>query len=344
MHTQIVKVIASTCSRLNDWLATQQDSTIFHSCDWSGVLEETYGYHPLYFTLEKSGRYCGCLPVMEVLSRFTGKRGVCLSFSDYCGSIVQNEEDFKLLFDSVVSYGRSRKWRYIEFRGEAFLAKETPSKIYSHHVIELSPDDDFMLSRIRKSTVRNIHKAVKEGVTVEMSSTLDGIMQFYKLHCLTRKRQGLPPQPEKYFKKLHEKIICRNLGFTGLARQGDVMVAGLVCLHFGIHAIYKYGASDAELQHLRANNLLFWETMRTCSRQGFRYFSLGRTDLENNGLLNFKNGWGGKKSDLNYYRYDVAAARFSCVKEVSWGVKVLLKRMPVCVLRLLGELAYPHLG
>lgn len=335
-----------TAPELATWLENAKQTTIFHSTSWARVIAESYDYQPVFLALSQHGNLKACLPVMEVDSPFTGKRGVCLSFSDYCGAIAEDSEEFRLLFDAVRDYGRVRKWRYIEFRGEPYLGNEKPFKSYAHHLIELSGDERLMLSRLRKSTVRGIQKAVREGVTVDVSETLGGVLDYYHLHCLTRRRQGLPPQPRSYFLKLHEHVIAEKLGFTALARQGDgAPMAGIICLRFGKNAIYKYGASITEFQHLRANNLLFWETISKCGRDGYDYLSLGRTDLDNEGLLVFKDGWGGRRTCLNYYRYDLAAERFisECPRELA-GYRWVLQKMPVGVLRMLGRIAYRHLG
>ncbi|WP_026841435.1 lipid II:glycine glycyltransferase FemX [Citrifermentans bremense] len=330
---------------VSHWLERCRETTIFHSASWARLMVDSYGYHPLYFMLYDSGTCRGCLPVMEVDSVFTGKRGVCLSFADYCGAIVEGVDDFALLLQAVLDYGRSRRWRYAEFRGEARLVNERASEVYAHHLIELSQDEELMLSRLRKSTARSIHKAVKEGVTVAIGTSLQETLEYYRLHCLTRRRQGLPPQPRRFFVNLHHHLIGRGLGFTAIARQGDATVAGVVCLHFGVNAIYKYGASDIEQQQLRANNLLFWELIKKCGRDGFRFLSLGRTDPKNEGLLNFKNGWGGNMSDLNYYRYDFTSGSFVAGEVTNLEpYRQLLRKLPVPLLRALGVLAYRHLG
>lgn len=330
---------------LAPWLEATAQSTIFHSVNWARVMAESYGFQPVCLVLSQGGRIRACLPVMEVKSTVTGSRGVCLSFSDYCCAIVEDGEEFRLLFNTLLEYGRVRKWRYLEFRGEPFLSGRTPCSIYAHHIIRLSTDEQFMLSRLRKSTARSIQKAVKEGVTVRMSDTMDGVMEYYDLHCLTRRRQGLPPQPKSYFIKLHEHVIAQGLGFTALARKQGVTMAGIICLHFGKNAIYKYGASDPDYQHLRANNLLFWEIIRKYGQDGFRYLSLGRTDLDNPGLVLFKDGWGGEQSCLNYYRYDLTSDKFipSGQADVSRYTGIL-KKMPVGVLKILGRMAYRHFG
>jgi len=332
-------------SEWNNELVSYGECTIFHSANWARLLADTYGYRPVYFTLSEQGLFKGCLPVMEVVSTFTGKRGVCLSFSDYCGSIVEGRDNFKLLFDSVLELGRISGWRYVEFRGENFLCNEMPRKIYAHHTIELSHDEELMLSRVRKSTARSIKKAVKEGVKVDICNSLQAVRDFYRLHCLTRRRHGLPPQPKSFFDKLHEHVISQRLGFTALARIGNVIVAGVVCLHFGRNAVYKYGASDVEFQYLRANNLVFWEMIKECARNGFDFCSLGRTDLRDEGLLVFKDGWGGMRTYMHYNRFDFVTNRFTRESdEHGRYYRNWFKKLPVNFLRILGDIGYRHMG
>jgi hypothetical protein len=342
------KVAVVNPLRSADWNETLLgcgQSTIFHSANWARLLAESYGYHPAYFTLSEQGAFTGCLPLMEVKSVLTGRRGVCLSFSDCCGAVAAGPEEFQLLFDSVLELGRMSGWRYVEFRGERFLSRELPAKAYAHHCIELSSDEHLMHSRLRKGTASSIKKAEKEGVKVEISNSLEGVRDFYRLHCLTRKRHGLPPQPVSFFDKLHEHVISQGFGFTALARHGETAVAGLICLHFGANAVYKYGASDEAFKQLSGTNLALWETIKQCARQGMRSLSLGRTDLDNEGLLTFKNGWGAERTVLNYYRYDFVSNGFVCDRERDLGVfKNVLRTLPLDVLKMIGRLAYRHMG
>ncbi|HBG07403.1 MAG: methicillin resistance protein [Geobacteraceae bacterium GWC2_58_44] len=329
----------------NEMLLSCDNCTIFHSANWARLLAESYGYHPAYFTLSEQERFRGCLPVMEVNSVLTGRRGVCLSFSDYCGALIREPEEFRLLFNGILELGRMSGWRYVEFRGEPFLGAEQPARIYAHHVLQLTEDVGEMHARLRESTARNIRKAEKEGVTVRICRSLQGVQDFYRLHCLTRKRHGVPPQSIRFFEKLHKHVISQELGFTALASHGRRTVAGVICLHFGKNAVYKYGASDETFQQLRANNLVLWEAIKKCAAEGYGSFSLGRTDLDNEGLLAFKNGWGGSRSELNYYRYDFARSAFVPDQERDREMyRNLLRKLPINVLRVLGEIAYRHMG
>jgi len=345
LDTKVAVVNPLISQHWNEMLLNCDGANIFHSSNWARLLIDSYGYHPRYFTVSEQGRFKGCLPVMEVNSMLTGRRGVCLSFSDYCGALLQEPEDFPRLFDRIIEFGRKNGWRYVEFRGEGFLNGELPAKVFVHHSLDLINDERQMHTRLRESTARNIRRSEKEGVTVRICRSLKGVKDFYRLHCLTRRRHGIPPQSIGFFEMLHKYVISMGFGFTVLASKGEVTVAGVICLHFGNNAVYKYGASDDRYQHLRPNNLVLWEAIKKCAREGFRSFSLGRTDLDNEGLLAFKNGWGGAKSILNYYKYDFATNNFICAPEQDLEVyRKVLRQLPIGVLRVLGKMAYRHMG
>src|SRR3954464_9442113 len=61
--------------------------SFFHSAAWARVLEDSYGYKPVYFALVENGALRALLPALEVDSWLTGKRGVSLPFSDACEAL-----------------------------------------------------------------------------------------------------------------------------------------------------------------------------------------------------------------------------------------------------------------
>src|SRR6202044_4760 len=72
---------------LTDWdasLAGQPQTSIFHGAAWAAVLKGTYGYKPKYFTIRQDGGLRSLLPLMEVDSWLSGRRGISLPFTDEC--------------------------------------------------------------------------------------------------------------------------------------------------------------------------------------------------------------------------------------------------------------------
>lgn len=330
----------------DDLVLDHIEPSVFYTSSWAKVLKTSYGYSPKYFTAEKGGMLSALLPVMEVRSSLTGRRGVSIPFTDYCEALVDDEEAFRMLVDRVVEYGRKSGWNYVELRGgQNYLAEAPVFESFFKHTLELRDDKRAMLASFRNSTVRNIKKAVEAGVETRVCTSLEAVHTYYHLHCLTRKRQGVPPQPFHFFKNIHEYVISKNRGFVVVASFGSKPVAGGVYFHFGRDAIYKFGASDISYQHLRANNLVMWEAIKWFSLNGYQSFCFGRTDVGDEGLRQFKNGWGTSEIHLNYYRFNVSDGEFVAGRSaVGLYSEKLLRRLPPRFLGLIGHVLYRHMG
>ena len=115
----------------------------------------------------------------------------------------------------------------------------------------------------------------------------------------------------------------------------------------GRSAVYKFGASDERLQHLRGNNLVMWSAIGKICPRRIRYFRLWtQTSLGNEGLFGkFKLSWGASETLLGYWRVDTNTGNVVTVPDRASGSQAALFRtLPVCVSRLVGSLAYRHIG
>jgi hypothetical protein len=169
--------------------------------------------------------------------------------------------------------------------------------------------------------------------------------EFYRLNVLTRREHGLPPQPFHFFRNVYDQIITKGLGFISVASIRNRTIAANVYFHFGNEVIYKYGASDNAFQHLRANNLVMWETIKWSTDYGFKKLNFGRTEPENLGLRQFKTGWGSTEYFIRYYKYDLQHDAFV---DDSFGInptyKKIFSKIPIPILNLLGRILYRHMG
>jgi hypothetical protein len=342
MDIEIINPI--TYPNWDDLLLSCPDYSFFHSSAWSRVLAESYGYTPLYFTVLEKRRVQALVPIMEVNSFITGKRGVSLPFTDFCDPIIPNGDPFLELLDYIIEYGDKNGWKYLELRGgQNFLSFNSPSSTYLGHTLHLSKDYGGLLSTFRDSTKRNIKKAVKEGVKAGIFNSLESIKDFYRLNCMTRRQHGLPPQPFSFFKKIHDHVISKNLGLVILASYSQRAIAGAVYFHFGEKVMYKYGASDLGHQEFRANNLVIWEAIKWYCQNGFKSLHFGRTEPENGGVIQFKSGWGTAEQQINFYRYDFKDGAFISGRSRTIGFhNSILRSMPVPILNKVGALFYRH--
>jgi Acetyltransferase (GNAT) domain len=322
-----------------------RDAGCFHTSAWAKVLHQTYKHHPFYLEFSRGRSLAALIPLMEVRSLFTGRRGVCLPFSDACEPLIFDREAMDLVRDRLVRFAQERCWKHLEIRGGKFfqLAPSASRKFYGH-TLELRNGAVESITRFASSVRRAIRKAERSDVSAVVLHNRPAIGDFYRLHVQTRRRHGLPPQPASFFLNIYEHIVKPGLGFVVLARCGSRPIAAAIFFRFGKNALYKYGASDKRFQEFRANNLVMWQGIQFLARNGAAKLHFGRTECENDGLRRFKLSWGTEEETIDYFRVDPSGRKCLIVAPSDFGLhKKIFARLPLAVNRLAGSMIYPHL-
>ena len=343
MSLQIVNPLE--ISNWDDLVLATGKASFFHSSAWARVLAESYGYKPVYFTYRENGKMLGLMPFMEVDSCLTGKRGVSLPFSDYCQPLCTSKENFQEMVPKVIEYAKEAGWRYIEWRdAESLFGEVEDCSRYYVHSLKLEGELETIFAGFRGNTRRNIKKALRMGVSVDILNSYDSVKEYYRMHRITRKEHGFPPQPFKFFEKIFEHVVAAMKGIVVLASYREVPVAGAIFFRFGEEGIFKYGASDRKYHHLRANNLVMWEAIKWCKANSFMKLNFGRTRFEDRGLSQFKNGWGTERKVIKYHKYKPGEKTF-----VRDPVRLemsgrLLGKLPSPIFNFIGSALYRHMG
>ena len=258
-----------------DWdglVASHPGSNFFHSAAWAKVLCKTYGHKPISLLLSRNGEPAALVPLLEVSSPFTGRRGVCLPFTDFCDPLFFGGCDSSIVSRPLCELARNRNWKYFEIRGGSTSAQRaTPSVTFYGHTLDLRSGPEALFTGFASSVRRAIRKAelLRPGCSDKPISGSD--TGFYRFHVRTRRRHGLPPQPISFFLNIHDLIIKPGLGFVVLAQQGRTPVAAAVFFHMGKKAVYKFGASDERHQDLRGNNLVMWEAIQFLAQKALKH-------------------------------------------------------------------------
>lgn len=320
-------------------------ASFFHSSKWARVLNATYGHVPHYLGVMREDRARALLPILEVNSLLTGRRGVSVPFSDECGLLALDEPGGDQLIQGALELGRARQWKYLELRGNfPGSLRPTPWVSYFGHEAELSGGADALFARFDGSVRRAIHKAENARVQARVLDTLEATQTFFKLHCLTRRKHGIPPQSFSFFRNMFEHVFKPGSGFIVIATHEHRPIAAGVFVHHGKIGMYKFGSSDQSCLHLRGNDLVMWEAMKWYASRGYSLFSMGRTAASNEGLRRFKCGFGTREYPINYFRYDVRRERFLTGHEEKPGwINRACGLTPMFVLQIIGKLLYRHI-
>ena len=165
-------------------VALHRDAGCFHTSAWAKVLHQTYNHHPFYLRFSRGRRLAALIPLMEVRSPFTGRRGVCLPFSDACEPLIFDPDAVGLVRDRVVRFAQERRWKHLEIRGgKLFQVVSSSAATFYGHTLDLRRHVDELPDRFDSPVRRAIRKAERSNVSVLVSPQSPGHWRFLPAPC-----------------------------------------------------------------------------------------------------------------------------------------------------------------
>jgi hypothetical protein len=335
--------------RWPDFLKLHPRASVFHSRAWLEALQRAYGYTPIVYTTSQPGdRLRNGLVFCAVESWITGRRLVSVPFSDHCEPLVEDPADLNAILPLLAERSRDQRWRYVELRPRwplhGAVSPFSPGNRYCFHQLDLTPEADALFRNFHKSsTQRKIRRAERDGLRVESGNSVALLDDFLGLNMRTRRRHHLPPQPRSWFLNLLN-CFAEALKIYVAYNKDQAPVAAILTLRFNGALIFKYGCSDSKFNNLGGTQFLFWRAIQEGKCLGLRTFDLGRSDLQNTGLITFKDRLGSERTTLTYMRYPEGRDHLA---ENTWRIRVV-KRVfaftPDPLLSAIGNVVYKHIG
>jgi CelD/BcsL family acetyltransferase involved in cellulose biosynthesis len=320
------------------------DATPFHLPAWLRALSATYGYRGIVAAqLDEAGAVLAGLPLLRVVRPLAGSVYVSLPFTDHVPPLAVGDGGV------VALAGALERWRRDEGLGGVEVRARLPAIDSVHsvqagvrHLLSVQTDSS-ELRRLKPSVARHVKAAQRAGVRVRLSRSDVDLATFYRLHVETRRRLGVPVQPRRFLRAIWTHLIDPGLGFVAVAEgSGGKPVAAALFLVHGRTAVYKYGASDAAQWRLKPNHLLFWSVIQWCSENGIEVLDFGRSELESEGLRQFKSSWGAVEVPLVYARLGSAGGAPGAGGRLTSVMNAVIRRSPAVVCRAAGELLYRY--
>ena len=189
------------------WIDSHPKTTVFHSSAWARVLVETYGHLPCYLRICAQGELIALVPVIEVQSLLTKRRGVCLPFTDYCAPLLFNVLSRAAVMDKVRQVARERKWSYFELRADSIISagEATASESYYGHRLDLRPGGKQLFAGFEPSVQRAIRKAERSQLRATVDSTPEA------MDSLRSRVRSLPT-----FSKILSTLALASLSVSGV--------------------------------------------------------------------------------------------------------------------------------
>lgn len=322
------------------FLNTQEGATPFHLPAWTEAIATCYRFEPsVLCLLEDDGTIRAASPGVHVGGRLRGRRWVSLPFTDACPPLAIDATAAEAFAAELDRRRLASGMKAIELRGELPGTFGHRQPCGFRHVIPLTSDENEVFRRLRERTRRAVKRAAREGLVVRREPDLGAARaSFWRLHCATRRKLGVPVQPRAFLDAIWAQMIAPGNGHVLSAYLGSRPVASALFLDDGATVVYKFSASEPELMDLRGSSAVLWEGVRSACASGRVRLDLGRTEEGHEGLRYFKQGWGSEETPLSYTYFGKGEPAESRGGESALGR--IIQRSPTMVARTIGRVGY----
>ena len=340
-----------TDTRWDDLVERHPRASVFHSRGWLEALKRTYGYEPIVLTTSGEGPIEDGLVLCRIRT-WLSRRLVSLPFTDHCDPLVDRPDALSAMLEFLRGGMETRRWGSFELRPRrAAISGLAEGASYCLHTLDLAQSAERIFDGFHhSSTQRAIRRAEREGLSYEAGTSEGLLSSFYGLLRQTRRRHGLPPQPLAWFRNLAACLPSTRFARSGqgvtihVASKDGLPVAGILTLSFKKTMVYKYGGSDAEYHRLGGVPFLFWRAIQGAKAQGIDELDLGRSDLDQPGLIAFKEHLGATRTTLTYYTCPERRTGKAHDGPLARAARRVVGHLPDAALDLTGRLIYKHLG
>jgi CelD/BcsL family acetyltransferase involved in cellulose biosynthesis len=342
----VVHIDPSADPRWTAFVEEHPRAMVFHHPAWMAALLDTYGYEQCSLLCTEGQEVLGIVPLLGIASRLTGRRGVCLPFSDYGYPLFRRASGLDALLDACLQLKERKRWAYVELRGMTQHPAAKPSARYKVHRLDLTPGPDTLFKGFtRGGTQAAIKQCARFGVRIERRTDPEAVALFRRLNYQTRKKHGIPPQPDRFFDAIHRHLIARGMGFVSIAIENGRPIAASVFLSYRGTLYHKFNASDEEALRFRPNHGILWDATQWGCANGYHTLDMGRSDLDGEGLLKYKRSWGTTESDLTYVRFTDQPTEIRTGEGGALSLlNPVLRHTPVPLLKALGNFLYEHVA
>lgn len=274
------------------------DSTFYHLIGWKKVVENNYGHEPIYISAKEDNNIRGILPLFLMRSKVFGNKLVSVPFGPYGGICADDENIKHKLLVEAINIVHEKGLDFLELRDlkDYQNDKLITNKSYVTNYIDLEKEPQNVWEKIKRDRQRNINKAVKNGLKLNWSATIE---DFYMIHSNTMRDMGTPYHDINFFRKILNEFPNHTKVLT-VSFNGQLIGCQLLFIFKNV-IIAAWGSSPDKYKNYYPDQFTVWEVIKYGCTNGYDHFDFGRC-LCDTGAYGYKERWGGYSKQL-YYQY-----------------------------------------
>ena len=306
-----------TSKTIWDDFVKENKNTFLHSWEW-GEFNHELGHNVNRYGIYNEKNIAACFLLLKIVA----KRGKFLFIPH--GPIVKEKENESLVFDELIPFLKKRVFEtncsfvrispLLEnnndhqrlFKKYGFIA--APMHMHSElcWVLDLTPDENALLSEMRKTTRYLVKQQEKYGIIVTKSTSMVDFEAFYAIYLETEKRQKFVGFSKEYLRKECSIFVKSGNGAFYFAKHENKPVSSAFIITFGNSGYYHQGATILDDPKIPAAYVLQWEIIKDLKKNNFQLYNFWGISPENKpshpwyGLSKFKRGFGGHEIEYTH--------------------------------------------
>ncbi len=279
-------------------------SSFYHTLFWAHIWEKSFsGCEALFFISEEENSLAG-LPLIQFK-----KRGFCsyfsMPFGTYGGLIgnLTGEEQIRFI-QEVVKFCTQKKWlrlQIVDFFGEyQNLEKLNFKRIltFTHLISLMNPKSEIGFQK------RGYEQSLKKELIIREINSLNEVRNCYQLYLATAEKHQLKnlKYPFGFYENLFSLGKDSNLLQWWIVLKDNQIIAYQINFVFKDMLYYWDGASRPDFLSDRPNDALMGHSLSWTKENKIRFYNLGGSPQKAEGLIKFKEDWGGERN--NYFVYE----------------------------------------
>lgn len=286
-------------------LGESPGASIYHTAEWAGLWPAAFPFFRAYFAVaSQAGRYLAGLPAV-VRGRFPLARLYSMPMGTYGGLLARQglagrSEDFYAGLRGTLGVLRPCLSEVVDFEGRhAFLARQgcVPRQAKTH-LVDLRAQQGLSKQKTKRGAVQS----AKRGVAVRDLKDEADLARCHRLLAERDRGYGQETKyPPAFFQRLWRDLAPLGRARIGLATVDSRIIGFTADLAYGDTVTYWDGATMPEHRGLRPADALIRATIEWGLRKGCRWLNLGGSPPGAEGLVRFKENWGGQERSYPVY-------------------------------------------
>ncbi len=310
------RVIERQSLDVTEWNRLSAKGSFFQTVIWAdvcvrGLTADRPGVEAeaIFFCGYDDGRIVAGLPAI-LTRRFGVSAFDSMPNHTYGSALFDSElspESRDHFIGEVAAYLSERRFSRItitDFDGELRHDERLPLRCDRSftHIIGIDSLDDFEPHRRVRRDLRTGSKADTEIAPIRDAVDID---EFYRLYVLTEHRHGRrrPLYRHGFFQALAEVMADSDmLYWPGLSVEGRMIASQINFIHSDTMINWRV-VSDYEWRRYKPSQLLLYDAIEKAAAYGVTKINLGASPPDADGLIAYKERWGGAKVEFDIYSH-----------------------------------------